>query len=465
MAFHPDYQSNGLFYVYYTNTAGDLELARYHISGDPNVADAPSKVILITMPHPVNSNHNGGELHFGNDGYLYLSTGDGGGGGDVPNNAQNTAVLLGKMLRFEVNASATAPYYSIPVGNPYGNEIFDLGLRNPFRWSFDRQTHDMWIGDVGQNSYEEINFRAAGSTGGINYGWRCYEGNNAYNTSGCGPAANYVFPVYEYPNPNPGSSSVIGGIVYRGAAYPGLQGYNISADFYSGIFYTTISDGAGGFIISTQTISSTGIVDFGETEDGEAYAVSLTANSVYRIVYTPALPTSLLAFAVAANMSGVNVQWQTATEENAKNFEIEYGTDGTSFTNAGSVAAENIATGYAYSFMHAINYHGTIFYRVKMTNIDGSYKYSNIESVLLNNTGKSIVSPSVINNGVMNIHLSPLQYNSVELISLNGSRVFKKNITGRYGNTSVPIGKLSPGIYIVRLIGNKNNSSQKIVIQ
>jgi glucose/arabinose dehydrogenase len=149
MAFHPDYKNNGLFYVYYVNTNGDLELARYQVSSDSNIANPGSKIILITIPHPTNANHNGGELHFGIDGYLYLSTGDGGGGGDVPNNAQNTSVLLGKMLRFNVNTSATAPYYTIPAGNPFGNEIFDLGLRNPFRWSFDRLTNDMWIGDVG----------------------------------------------------------------------------------------------------------------------------------------------------------------------------------------------------------------------------------------------------------------------------------------------------------------------------
>lgn len=465
MAFHPNYQSNGLFYVYYTNTDGDLELARYHISGDPNVADAVSKVILITIPHPVNSNHNGGELQFGDDGYLYLSTGDGGGGGDVPNNAQNTSVLLGKMLRFAVNESATVPYYSIPAGNPYGNEIFDLGLRNPFRWSFDRQTHDMWIGDVGQNSFEEINFRAAGSTGGVNYGWRCYEANNAYNTSGCGPATGYVFPAYNYPNPNPGSSSVIGGVVYRGAAYPALQGYNISADFYSGTFYTTISDGAGGFVTSTQAISPTGIVDFGETEDGEAYAVSLTSNNVYRIVYTPALPVLLAAFTAAPVENGVNLHWQTSAEEHVKNFEIEYGIDGTSFSNAGSVTAKNISTGTAYSFEHAINYDGTIFYRLKINDTDGSYKYSDVITVEMSNVLKNIISPSVINNGVMYINLSSANFSSVELIALNGSRVFEKNITGRSGNILVSIGKLSPGVYIVRLIGNKNIHSQKIIVQ
>ena len=463
LAFHPDYQRNGLFYVYYTNTLGDLELARYQVSDEPNIADDASKVILITIPHQENANHNGGELHFGNDGYLYLSTGDGGGGGDVPNNAQNTSVLLGKMLRFDVNTSATPPYYSIPAGNPFGNAIFDLGLRNPFRWSFDRQTHDMWIGDVGQNAIEEINFRAAGSTGGVNYGWRCYEGINTYNITGCGPASNYVFPVYTYPTQSP--SAVVGGIVYRGTTYPELQGYNISADFYSGTFYKTISDGAGGWNTSTQALSTTGIADFGETEDGEAYVVSLTGNGVYRILSTPPLPVSLIAFGGTVNNEGVNLNWQTSMEENVSQFEIEHSMNGTSFSYVGTVAARNISTGAAYTFLHSIDYNGVIFYRLKITDTDGSYKYSNIISVATGNAAKNIVSPSIIKNGAMNVNLFSLGYNSLELISMNGIVTFRKNITGQSGNIKVNIGKLSPGIYIVRLVGNSKTSSQKIVIQ
>lgn len=283
MVFHPAYATNGFFFVYYVNTAGDLELARYKVSSDPNVADATSRVILITIPHQAFTNHNGGELHFGHDGFLYLSTGDGGGGGDAANNAQNTAVLLGKMLRFDVNTSATAPYYSIPAGNPYNNEIYDLGLRNPYRWSFDRQTHDMWIGDVGQDSWEEINFRSAATAPGTNYGWRCYEGNSPYNTAGCGPASSYTFPAYTYPSQDP-SASITGGVVYRGAFYAVLQGLYICADFYSGVFYKIRSDDAGGWNATMQTISPTGMVDFGETEDGEVFAVSHTGNSVFRII-------------------------------------------------------------------------------------------------------------------------------------------------------------------------------------
>jgi glucose/arabinose dehydrogenase len=282
MAFHPNYSTNGFVYVYYTNTAGNLELARYHVnSTSPNTLDAASKVIVLTIPHPTYSNHNGGELHFGSDGYLYLSTGDGGGSGDVANNAQNTSVLLGKILRLAVNTSTTAPYYTVPAGNPFSNEVYAYGLRNPYRWSFDKATQDMWIGDVGQDSWEEINFRAAAVTAGTNYGWRCYEGNAAYNTSGC-TGTNYIFPVHAYVTQNP-AASITGGVVYRGTAYPSLQGCYLSADFYSGIFYKIVPNGSG-WDVTTQTLSPTGIVDFGETESGEVYVVSNTGNSVYRVI-------------------------------------------------------------------------------------------------------------------------------------------------------------------------------------
>jgi glucose/arabinose dehydrogenase len=281
MAFHPSYSTNGFLYIYYTNSAGDLEIARYKVSSNPNVADASSKVVVITIPHPTYSNHNGGELHFGSDGYLYLSTGDGGGSGDVANNSQNTSVLLGKMLRLNVNTSPTAPYYTIPAGNPYSNEVFARGLRNPFRWSFDKLNGDIWIGDVGQNAWEEIDHRPAATAAGSNYGWRCYEGNAGYNLTGCGPMSNYVFPVFTYPIGS--GAAVTGGIVYRGAAYPSMQGWYLSADFYSGTFYKIYPNGVGGWITATQTLSTIGIADFGETENGEAYAVSLISNSVYRI--------------------------------------------------------------------------------------------------------------------------------------------------------------------------------------
>ncbi|MEO6549986.1 MAG: PQQ-dependent sugar dehydrogenase [Ferruginibacter sp.] len=464
MAFHPDYKNNGFFYVYYVNTSGDLEVARYHVSSDPNVADAASKVIVITIPHPTNTNHNGGELHFGSDGFLYLSTGDGGGAGDVPNNAQNTTKLLGKILRFNVTTSTTGPYYTIPPGNPFGNVIFDLGLRNPFRWSFDRQTNDMWIGDVGQDSYEEIDFRAAGSTGGVNYGWHCYEGDVTYNTTGCGPITNYVFPAFTYPSQNP-SAAITGGIVYRGTAYPALFGYNLSADFYSGILYKTVSNGAGGWNTSSQPLTPTGIVDFGETENGEGYAISLTAGSVYRITATGTLPVISLSFGGVANNEGVNLNWKTAGEENLRVFEMEYSLDGAAFTYLGTTTAKNAATGYTYSFLHSISYDGSVFYRLKMIDMNGTYKYSGVFRIVLNGKIKNIISPSFITDGMLNLNLfNNTSIRSVEIINAAGARVLQKNVGGQTGNIKVPVGHLSTGVYMVRMLGNSITRTEKVFI-
>ncbi len=287
IAFHPEYESNGLLYVFYANAGGDLELGRYKVSFNADSADVASRVILKTIPHPTNSNHNGGELHFGPDGYLYLSTGDGGGGGDVPNNAQNTSVLLGKILRFAVDTTNTPPYYTVPADNPFGNEVFAYGLRNPFRWSFDRLNYDMWIGDVGQDAYEEVDHRRYDSTRGVNYGWRCYEGNNTYNSTGCGAITNYTFPIYTYPLPAVGSGSITGGAVYRGELYPAFQGYYLATDYTSGRFYKIKYDSVTHtYDTSTQASSPGGVVDFGETEEGELYAANLNNGSILRVVST-----------------------------------------------------------------------------------------------------------------------------------------------------------------------------------
>jgi glucose/arabinose dehydrogenase len=285
IAFHPNYESNGLLYAYYANAGGDLELARYKVSANPDSADAGSRVILKTIPHPTNTNHNGGELHFGPEGHLYLSTGDGGGGGDVPNNAQNTSVLLGKILRFAVDTTNISPYYAVPADNPFGNEVFAYGLRNPFRWSFDRLNYDMWIGDVGQDRFEEVDHRRYDSALGTNYGWRCYEGTAPYNFSQCSQDSPFTPPVYTYPLPAVGSASITGGTVYRGELYPALYGYYLATDYTSGRFYKIKYDSAANsYDTSTQVTAPGGIVDFGETEEGELYAANLNNGRLLRIV-------------------------------------------------------------------------------------------------------------------------------------------------------------------------------------
>ncbi|MCB0184430.1 MAG: PQQ-dependent sugar dehydrogenase, partial [Caldilineaceae bacterium] len=234
LAFHPDYATNGYFYVNYTTggsgtgTALRTRVSRFsRNAAESNAADPASELILLEFNQPY-TNHNGGQLHFGPDGFLYIATGDGGSAGDPQNYAQNNGVLLGKLLRIDVNGttgngpdcdSSGGTNYRIPPGNPFANgdggacdEIWATGLRNPWRFSFDRLTGDMWIADVGQNRFEEIDFVAGGKNGGANYGWRCYEGNTAYNTTGCQAASAYTAPLYVY-NRNQGDCSVTGGYV------------------------------------------------------------------------------------------------------------------------------------------------------------------------------------------------------------------------------------------------------------
>ena len=296
LVFHPNYDgvTNRYFYVYYTDVNSNLALRRYEtVAGNPNQGDLNSDVLFLTIPHPVNTNHNGAKLNFGPDGYLYFATGDGGGAGDVPNNAQNGNSLLGKMLRIDVNNTSSYGNYAVPPTNPYINDpnvddrIYAMGLRNPFRWSFDRLNGNIWIGDVGQGAWEEINFRSAADAAlGTNYGWRCYEGLHPYNTSGCQPMSSYTSPVFEYPNPGTGAA-VTGGYVYRGSEYPNFRGYYISTDVYSGRVYLIWPNGTG-WSSSSQTLINA-IVGFGETESGGLYAVAV-AGAVYKVVATGGTP-------------------------------------------------------------------------------------------------------------------------------------------------------------------------------
>ena len=297
LAFHPDYSSNGYFYVDFTNAAGTTTIRRYTVSSDPDVADPNSAYSILSIPQPY-ANHNGGWIAFGPDGYLYISMGDGGSGGDPQGHAQNVNDLLGKLLRLDVNGDAfpTDPNtnYAIPPTNPFvglngRDEVWAYGLRNPWRCSFDRLTHDLFIADVGQNAWEEIDFQPAGSLGGQNYGWRCYEGNHAYNTSGCNAPGTMVFPIYEYGH-NP-ACSITGGYVYRGSQICDLRGTYFFADYcsahiwsfrYNGLNVTDFRDRtaelhpAGGLTIDS-------ITSFGEDAAGELYICD-RGGEVFKIV-------------------------------------------------------------------------------------------------------------------------------------------------------------------------------------
>jgi len=238
LAFEPDYATTGRFYVYYTGpgSAGGntLHLSRFQVSGNANVADT-TETNILTIDHPTNPNHDGGQLQFGPDGFLYLGPGDGGGACDTPNNAQHKDRLLGKLLRLNVTG---VPTYTIPASNPFTQtvgaraEVWAFGLRNPFRFSFDRETGELYIGDVGQDKYEEVDYQPA-AAGGRNYGWHCYEGFHDFDPGDCVGVTNIISPVAEYPHTSSVvqvGDAIIGGYVYRGSQYPALNGYYFYAD-------------------------------------------------------------------------------------------------------------------------------------------------------------------------------------------------------------------------------------------
>jgi len=277
LAFHPDYANNGLFYVSHTDLAGNNVIAQYNVSADdPNLATPDSRVTIMTIAQP-HYDHNGGNIAFGNDGYLYIGIGDGGSLGDDPGaSAQNLTLHLGKLLRIDINIRDSDHAYTIPSDNPFINtpdaqpEIWAYGLRNPWRFTFDRLTGDLFLGDVGQADYEEIDFQAAGTPGGQNYGWYWMEGMHPRPNFEV-PEADFVAPIAEYPHMI--GCSVTGGYVYRGMALPELNGVYFFGDYCNGRTWAIVPDVAGAWqtrpFIETERIISS----FGEDEDGELYIV------------------------------------------------------------------------------------------------------------------------------------------------------------------------------------------------
>lgn len=285
IAFHPSYSDNSLFFVNYTNLDGHTIIARYQVSEDANIADATSEKILLTIEQPA-ANHNGGHVLFGPDGYLYIGMGDGGRANDPWGNAQNRSVLLGKLLRIDVDSGSGDPY-AIPPDNPFVNEpdmrdeIWAWGLRNPWRVTFDRRTNDMYIGDVGQNKYEEIHVQPHGEGRGWNYGWNIMEGASCFLEESCQQEGLHM-PVLVYPHAN-GDCSVTGGYVYRGSDYPNFNGIYFFSDFCTGKIWGLYQQD-GEWISHLLQQTGMNISSFGEDEAGELYVTDLYDGAVYRVV-------------------------------------------------------------------------------------------------------------------------------------------------------------------------------------
>jgi glucose/arabinose dehydrogenase len=282
LAFHPQYSTNGYFFVYYNDLDGDITVARYTRSSNPDVADATTEKIILNQAKPFD-NHNGGSIHFAPDGYLWVVTGDGGSSGDPNNNAQNKNSLLGKLLRLDINS--TGPY-NIPPGNPFvgvdgADEVWAYGLRNAWKFNFDTTSGNVMIADVGQGQIEEIN-RMPLTQAGINYGWRCYEGNNTYNTSGCAAQATMTFPIAAY-NHSGGKCSITGGYIYRGTQFPVLQGRYIFADYCSTQIGSLNPDDS---ITWTSAFSGNNFSTFGVNNLNELFVASVNNGKVFKVTTT-----------------------------------------------------------------------------------------------------------------------------------------------------------------------------------
>jgi glucose/arabinose dehydrogenase len=286
LAFHPDYARNGRFYVDYTNRAGDTRVVEFRVSKDPDRADPRSARVLLRIPQPY-PNHNGGDVVFGPDGMLYVGMGDGGSGGDPHGNGQSLGTLLGKLLRIDVDARTASLPYGIPSDNPFVDrpgarpEIYSLGLRNPWRFSFDRARGDLWIGDVGQNRYEEIDYVAKGAGRGANFGWNATEGRHPFANTALSTGET-VMPVAEYSHAL--GSSVTGGYVYRGRRAPALRGRYVYADYASGRVWTLGAGprpGTAREITGSLGVTLSGVTSFGEGARGELFVIG-NAGVLYR---------------------------------------------------------------------------------------------------------------------------------------------------------------------------------------
>jgi glucose/arabinose dehydrogenase len=470
MAFHPNYLSNHYFFVYYTNIAGSIEIARYQRSaGSADAADFGSAQTILTIPHPSFANHNGGKLNFGPDGNLYFATGDGGDSNDPGNNSQNGNSLLGKMIRLNVDNFDTPPYYTIPSNNPFTSdpairdEVWALGLRNPWRWSFDRANGDMWIADVGQGLNEEVNHLTPALSDSANYGWRCREGLSA--TPGITPACTptlgtTVNPIFQYGHSNTtGGFSITGGYVYRGSTYPALVGWYVTADYVSGNTWIVAPDG----FSRRQGGLASNIAGFGEANNGELFAVSRTGNSLLQVIVTAVLPVNLVKF-TGKEFTGMNeLRWTTAMEENTEKFIVEYSLDGRDFAVAGAVQSSGNPNGDSYSFKHYIANERVIQYRLRIQDIDASSKLSPV--ITVGSKSKDVkLYPTVISNKTIQVISGPA-IERIEVYTLTGQKVYTKDMSGASGYFNVPLPTLQKGMYLVRLMGEDFQKTEKIVIE
>ena len=471
LAFHPNYETNGYFYVNYTAPSPlRTIISRFSVSStNPDSADKNSELILLTYDQPY-SNHNGGCVAFGPDGNLYIAAGDGGSGGDPQNNAQNITNLLGKIIRIDVDNPQVPFNYGIPADNPFVDstnvnirkEIYAWGLRNTWRFSFDPVTGWLWAGDVGQGDWEEVDIIQNGK----NYGWRCYEGNHPYNLSGCNGV--YENPIWEYSHSL--GFSISGGYVYRGENVPELYGKYICGDYVSARVWAINYDGINPATSTQITTAPGSITSFGVDENNELYLVSFNGK-IYR--FTPTIvPVELISFNATIVEGKVRLDWYTATETNNSGFTIQRSTDGATYENIFFIGGNGTSTTRnVYSYLDESVSSGFYYYRLKQVDFDGSFEYLNVVAVDLGTPKEFVLEQNYPNpfnpRTVINYQVPVEGLISIKVYDVLGNEiktlVDEQKSPGIY-SVELDATQLTSGIYFYKLSSGTFNSTRKMIL-
>jgi glucose/arabinose dehydrogenase len=473
LAFHPQYPAFPYIYVNYV-IDGTItnRISRFTLSANPNDINEASELILLEQTG-VQSNHKAGDLVFGLDGYLYIGMGDGGGGGDPSNAAQNIETLLGKMLRIDVNDTDPGLNYAIPPDNPFVNEdgldeIWAIGLRNPWRISFDQATGDFWIADVGQNLWEEVNMVPAETPGGMNFGWDCKEGNHNYEPNNCPGNTEFTWPVFEYPhncNPCPDGqgASLTGGFVYRGEDYPVLEGCYVMADYLSNYLWMIKQTGSNPPTFDVYVQNGTGLVNqlvtFGEDDDGELYASNL-AGTLYSVSATGLLPIQWENVGAKKVDGGNEVAWTLFQAIGLDHFEVQRSLK-PEFQEYSVVKTVQPVDGeYTYTYLDPFIQPAAVYYRIAALMQDGSTEYSPFMRIIPDPISK----PTLVfdqNTQIWRITLpAAWQNGDATLYDLQGKEVLTRKITAETIDFNPPI---IPGCYFVKISGEMGTWSEQVV--
>jgi hypothetical protein len=475
LVFHPQFPDSPYIYVNYVITGTITNrISRFTLnSNNPNDIVESSELIYLEQTG-VQSNHKAGDLAFGPDGYLYFGMGDGGGGGDPSNTGQNVNIWLGKILRIDVNSTTGALNYGIPPDNPFVDtagldEIWAYGMRNPWRISFDRTLGDLWIGDVGQNEWEEVDMIPAGTQGGMNFGWDCQEGNHPFQPNNCSGNAVFTWPIFEYPHncnpcPNGQGESLTGGFVYRGSEYPILQGCYICADYGSNFLWLIKQTDDDPLAFDVWIQDGTGevneLVSFGEDDNGEMYACNLEG-TLYAISGSGFLAIQWEKVSASIVPEGHKIEWTLHQTYGVTQFEIQRSFKST-FEEYNVIAQiQPVADQIIYSYNDPLLARESVYYRIVASIDDGSLDYSPIVKTRPDPTSK----PALVLDPISNIWHIDLpdswQNGEILLYDLQGKEVFKRAIAeDQRIELAAPV---IPGCYFVEIRGDMGKWSDKIV--